>query len=135
MNPEACQNKEISGTILLCDDDFFVVDITGRILRKCNFKVLPCLSARDCLDIFNENKQNIDLVMLDIDLPEMNGMEIARIMKASVPSVPILFFSGFTVNACRERFNITENIEILEKPFREKELRKKILTLLNREVC
>ena len=135
MNPEVGDSKETSGTILLCDDDFFVVDITGRILRKCNFKVLPSLNARDCLDIFEDNKEKIDLVMLDIDLPEMNGMEVARIINSIMPSVPVLFFSGFTINACRERFDITENIEILEKPFREKELRKKIMALLNRDIC
>lgn len=135
MNPETSNENRTSGTVLLCDDDFFVVDITGRILRKCNFKVLPSLKAQDCLDIFKENKEKIDLVMLDIDLPDMNGMEVSRIIKGMVPSVPVLFFSGFTINACRERFNITEDIDVLEKPFGEKELRKKIMVLLNREAC
>lgn len=135
MSQDISQNRETSGTILLCDDDFFVVDITGRILRKCHFDVLPSMNSRDCLDIFKENMDTIDLVMLDIDLPDMNGMEVSKVIKELRPATPILFFSGFTVNACRDRFNISENIEILEKPFREKELRKKIIALLGREIC
>lgn len=135
LNPDACKNNKNNGTVLLCDDDFFVVDITGRILKKCNFTVLSCLNAQECLEVFHENTDKIDLVMLDIDLPDMNGMEISRKIKETTPSVPILFFSGFTLNACRSRFNITEDIEVLEKPFREKELKKKIMTLLGRKVC
>ena len=124
------QNKKINGTILLCDDDFYVVDITERILKKCNYFTYTSLNSIECLDLFQDKKDEIDLVMLDIDLPDINGIELSRRIKKIKPETLILFFSGHTLDVCRGRFNLTEDIEILEKPFGERSLRRKLEEML-----
>jgi signal transduction histidine kinase/ActR/RegA family two-component response regulator len=86
------------GTILLVDDDRAVRDVTASMLRDLGYVVLEAGSGGASLDLV-ERERNVDLVVLDFAMPGMNGVEVARQLKARSPSLPVMFITGFADRA------------------------------------
>jgi len=79
--------------VLLCIDNAVpVLELLACVLEECGYSVLISPGARDGLSLF-ETKE-IDLVILDYDMPEMNGYLVAREMRRLKPTVPIIMNSA-----------------------------------------
>jgi CheY-like chemotaxis protein len=115
--------------ILLVDDDTAVREVTASILRDLGHVVMEVGSGGGALDLLDRNAQ-IDLVILDFAMPGMNGMEVARQVRAKVPSRPVVFVTGYADLSALADIDETE---IVRKPFIGNELRDKVqLALANR---
>jgi signal transduction histidine kinase/CheY-like chemotaxis protein len=108
--------------ILLVDDDSAVREITASILRDMGHVVIEVGSGGGALDLLDRNAQ-IELVILDFAMPGMNGMEIARQMRAKVPSCPVVFVTGYADTSALEDIDETQ---IVRKPFIGNELADKV---------
>jgi len=108
--------------ILLVDDDSAVREITASILRDMGHVVIEVGSGGGALDLLDRNAQ-IELVILDFAMPGMNGMEIARQMRAKVPSCPVVFVTGYADTSALEDIDETQ---IVRKPFIDNELADKV---------
>ena len=80
-------------TLLCVDDNQSSLKICKMILEAFGYKVLTCSSAREGLEVFASNA--IDAVILDYQMPEMNGELVAAEMKRTNPRIPILMLSGW----------------------------------------
>ena len=80
-------------TLLCVDDNQSSLDICKIILEDFGYKVSTASSAREGLEIFASNV--IDAVILDYQMPEMNGELVAAEMRQKKPRVPILMLSGW----------------------------------------
>jgi CheY-like chemotaxis protein len=80
-------------TLLCVDDNQSSLKICKMILEDFGYKVLTCSSAREGLEVFASNA--IDAVILDYQMPEMNGELVAAEMKRTNPRIPILMLSGW----------------------------------------
>ena len=80
-------------TLLCVDDNQSSLKICKMVLEDFGYKILTCSSAREGLEVFASNA--IDAVILDYQMPEMNGELIAAEMKRTNPRIPILMLSGW----------------------------------------
>jgi signal transduction histidine kinase len=109
-------------TILLVDDDSAVREITAVMLRELGYVVMEVGSGGAALDLLNR-EASIDLLVLDFAMPGMNGMDVARQVHATFPTVPILFITGYVDNAALAEVS---EARIVKKPFVENELARKV---------
>jgi len=84
-----------SGTVLVCDDEGIMRQVAGNILRRFGFDVLVAGDGMSALEIYQKNHTSIRLVLLDMLMPQMNGLEVFREMKKLNPNVKVLLSSGF----------------------------------------
>ena len=115
-------------TILIVDDDPDVLDSLRRILRVNEYKVFTATNGEECLEKVNEF--NPDLVLLDIMMPGMNGLETAESIR-KFSDVPIIVVS---IKANELNEEITEKYKFaakIQKPFQSEELLKSINAVLH----
>ena len=85
-------------TLLLVDDNPDNLDMLGRRLRKKGYKILSAASGREALQTMA--KEPVDLVILDVMMPEMNGFEVAQILKQKTETseIPIIFLTAQSIS-------------------------------------
>jgi CheY-like chemotaxis protein len=93
MIPQAFSADSRADAVILCvDDDDVTLDVIKLTLEKNGFFVLTATNWRSALDAFSKNP--IDLVMLDYEMPDMKGHEVAVLIRSINPKVPIILHSG-----------------------------------------
>ncbi len=116
-------NKE---TILLVEDDPIVLKMTKKILEKLNYQVFSANHPLEAIEHFNQNFENIDLLFSDIVMPDMNGVELAKALKARSEKLKILFMSGYNDEILSNSGFCKDNFDFLQKPFSKKDLANKL---------
>ena len=127
-NDTAIKNKKNtkditgSGTILLVEDEDSVRTFTKKALELSGYNITEAYDGVSALKYVNEEKNNYDLVITDVMMPEMDGPTLASEIKKNNPQQKILFISGYTEN--HENLNSIEEKEVyfLNKPFTLEEL-------------
>ena len=110
--PEAPADRR-GEIILLVDDDNAVREVTALILRDLGSTVVEVGSGGAALEILS-GEQHVDLVVLDFAMPGMNGIEVARQVQVRVPSLPVLFVTGY---ADKDALSGVSEGQIVRKPF------------------
>ncbi len=106
-----------SGTILLVDDEE-IIRITGqRLLEKLGYSVIIAENGQVALDIFKQWNREIDLVILDMAMPVLDGAECLPRLKRINPRVRVLISSGFANKKTTEKLFGNQEIDFLAKPF------------------
>jgi len=118
-------------TVLLVDDEPLVREATRRTLRSLGYQVIGAKSAADALKIAAEKVDSIDLVITDVMMPGMNGLELARELGKVRPALKVLFISGYTSGVLAERGLLRDNVEFLQKPVAREALARRIRELLD----
>ena len=111
-----------TATVLLIEDDWAVSRAIVRLLRARGYHVLTAERGCDSLRMIDENT-DVDIVLVDIVLPDMTGTQVAALIHAKHPQLPIIFATA--VGNVRELKGIEEK-RLLRKPFTEHELFDKI---------
>lgn len=87
-----------SGTVLLVDDEASVLDVTRRMLEHLGYTAITAGSGDEAVTIYGEMQEEIDLVLLDMIMPEMSGEKVFRILREMNPGVRVMLLSGYSVN-------------------------------------
>ncbi|HEX6240946.1 MAG TPA: ATP-binding protein, partial [Polyangiales bacterium] len=116
-------------TILLAEDGELVRSPVIQVLAGAGYRTLAAADGREAVRILSENLEAVDLVVLDVVMPELNGPEAWARMHAMRPDLRVLFVSGYADNRCRELLPV--DAEVLEKPFRAQELLQRIRRVLD----
>jgi len=109
-------------TILLVDDEAFVRDLGQRILSKAGYTVLTAANGIEALDLFTRKEKQIDLVILDLIMPEMGGEASLKELLKIDPGVKVLVASGYSADASMRGPLELGAKGFVGKPFRLKEL-------------
>jgi CheY-like chemotaxis protein len=118
-------------TILIIDDETAVLSLTSRMLTRYGYEVITATSAKETLHLFEVWPDlPVDLLLVDIVLPEMNGIELAQNIWELRPDFPVLFFSAYSDEEIL-RPVIARGIPYIAKPFSSIQLTKKIRELLD----
>ena len=104
-------------TILLLEDERPVRIVTRRLLEGHGYRVLEALSEEEALRIGSDPERPIDLLLTDVVLPNLSGVEVARRLKALRPSLKVLLMSGYTDRNLGEGGSLPEGMGFLQKPF------------------
>jgi two-component system cell cycle sensor histidine kinase/response regulator CckA len=100
------------------------------ILLGCGFHVLEAANGEEGLQIAKKHSGDIDLLMTDVVLPGINGMEVSERLKAIRPLVRVLFVSGYTADVIARRGVLNPGVSLLHKPFTADGLALKIRDML-----
>jgi CheY-like chemotaxis protein len=82
-------------TILLAEDETEVREFTKKLLSEYGYQVIDAVNGRDAIDKFNLYKDKIQLLLLDVIMPERNGREVYEKIKETRTDVKVLFMSGY----------------------------------------
>jgi hypothetical protein len=134
LEPASEEPSVVGGTetILLVEDDDMVRKLTSVALKKFDYKVVAATTPMEALEIIENQRDDIQLLLTDVVMPEMNGFELAEKIKAMRPQLPVLFMSGYTQQALLEKHHIDANNNFITKPFKLPLLMHKIRELLDR---
>jgi two-component system, cell cycle sensor histidine kinase and response regulator CckA len=116
-------------TILVVDDEGFLVDVIFEILDSHGYSVLTATSGPEAIQI-SKKPGTVDLLLTDLLMKPMNGLQLADEMKKTHPQVKVLFMSGYTEDYIRESLGLL-HISFLVKPVSADDLLEKIPQLLN----
>jgi len=121
--------EQFSGTLIVADDEEMVLDMNAAILRKFGFEVLTANNGKTAVNLFEKNQSKICGVVLDLAMPEMDGLTAAKAIRAISPDVKILTISGY--DPSDEAFKIAQKITdgFLQKPFNLQQLKTTLNTV------
>ncbi len=105
-----------SQRILLIDDEAALTDSLQKLLTRLNYRVTASNTAPDGLTTFFGNPPQFDLVITNLGMPEINGLEVARQIHAIRPQLPILLITGFAPDVRPENLAAVGICELLQKP-------------------
>jgi len=112
-------------------DDEEAILVTGKtILEKLGYEVITKTSALDALELFSEKPNEFDMVITDMTMPHMVGMELARRMLAIRPDTAIILCTGYNDAVSEEQVKAAGIREFLTKPLSVRELAKSVRNAL-----
>ena len=123
--------REEGKTLMLVEDEEMVALISDQMLTRLGHKVFVARSGPDALSIFQEHREKIDLVILDMIMPGMSGAETFERLKAIDPGVNVLLSSGYTLNGQAEDILRRGCRGFIQKPFTIEQLSQKIREVLS----
>lgn len=125
--------KKIKRNIMILDDQIPIINVMRKMLVDEFFTLFPFskpyLAIQEALQI-KQRESHLDLLITDLIMPDMSGIEIAKEIISIFPDIKILFISGYTSEFSNEDLKKFVGAKFLLKPFESKELKKKVNELL-----
>jgi PAS domain S-box-containing protein len=120
-------------TILVVEDEQVVRDLTTQVLRGLGYRVMATPDAEEALRILDAADSNgaVDLLLTDLVLRGMSGLDLARRVAASRPRVKVLAMSGYTDEAVLRRDPLSAALSFIAKPFSPGALARKVRDVLD----
>ncbi len=115
--------------ILLADDDKPMREFLSRSLEKSGYRVTSCEDGTEAYEVLQNKEHNFDLLLTDIVMPGMDGIELSRKAQKLYPDIKIMYITGFTASAAQ---NKDENVKLLSKPFHLGDLVQQVHELLEK---
>lgn len=119
-------SRPILGTILLVDDEEIIRQLGTRILERSGYRVITARDGAEGIMTYRKYSHEIDITILDISMPEMDGIETMHRLRGEFPDAKILISTGQTVENNFNHIDDEETCDILMKPYRAEELTAKI---------
>lgn len=120
-----------SETILLAEDEDMVRTLARQILEMHGYQVLEAANGGAALLICERHKKEIHLLITDVVMPEMSGIELADRLAQLRPDMKVLFMSGYTDNAIVHQGVLDEGANFIQKPFPTDVLIRKVRSVLD----
>ena len=118
-------------TILLVDDEDIILKVDRKLLKQLGYKVLIAKNGATALKIFTARHQHIDLVLLDIIMPDMGGYKVYAKMKRLKPDVKVLLSSGYSIDWQARKMIEDGCSAFIQKPFKMQQLALQIREILS----
>jgi PAS domain S-box-containing protein len=122
------------GTILLVDDEEVIIDVGSEILEVLGYKVSVARSGREAIEIYKEKQDEIDMVILDMIMPEMDGGETFNVLKSIDPGVKVILSSGYSADARSTRMMEQGCYGFIQKPYSVNTLSQKVKEVLDKRI-
>ncbi|MBI3263820.1 MAG: response regulator, partial [Acidobacteria bacterium] len=103
-----------SPVLLVVDDDRNVLDVVGRFARRAGFDVVTCSDGREA--VHELHRRPADLAMVDLRMPEVNGLDVLRAIREMAPTCEVILITGFaTIDSAVEAIKLGA-MDYLTKP-------------------
>jgi two-component system cell cycle sensor histidine kinase/response regulator CckA len=123
----------IEGTemILLVDDDDIIVKVGEQILNRLGYKVIIATGGREAIELYQENQEKIDMVILDMIMPEVDGKMAYDKLKKINSGIKVLLSSGYSITGQAQEILDKGCNAFIQKPFNMKDLSLKLREVLD----
>ena len=126
---EPIRNHE---TILIVDDEEVVRRVASTLLAKLGYKVMIARDGREGLEVYEENRDQIDLVLMDLTMPNLSGKDAFRILRERFGPVPVVICSGYLLDLKEFAEECgAEPCGFIQKPYKLETLAKTIRGILD----
>jgi CheY-like chemotaxis protein len=127
--PESAGGSEI---VLVVEDDPLVRRAALRVLQSKGYAVLDAASAEEALALLGDHEGPVDLLLTDLVLPGMNGLDLARQLLRERPALKVVCMTGYVGRDFGSGVPAEEDIEFINKPFDHEGLANKVRSVLDR---
>ncbi|HAP67480.1 MAG TPA: hypothetical protein DCQ99_06780 [Nitrospinae bacterium] len=135
---EVARKKEIippkggSETILIAEDEVTVREPAKFLLTGYGYKVIEAIDGEDAIKKFNENRDRIQLYILDVIMPKKNGKDVYNEIMKTKPDIKALFVSGYNEEVIHKKGILEKGLNFISKPFAPTEFLKKVREVLDK---
>lgn len=126
--PSKIQGNE---TILIIDDEVIIRRLLGDLLPRFGYTALCAESGREGLRLVQERQEDIDLILLDLNMPGMSGEETYTALREMNEDIPVVIFSGYIAPAIQETLEAKNVSGFIHKPFKNMDLLLQIRKILD----
>jgi two-component system, cell cycle sensor histidine kinase and response regulator CckA len=132
VNQDSPDDSPLAGTytILVVDDVGVVRKAAFHLLSEAGYRVFEAASAPEALEVLSTARQGVNLVIVDVVMPEINGVDLVRLIRNQWPSVHVLFMSAYPAEVLVREGLEHPNVVFLAKPFTREELIAKVKAAL-----
>ncbi len=119
-------------TILLVDDERMVLELNAELLESMGYRTIIAISGNDALEIYKQRKHEIDLVLLDMIMPGMDGKETFFALQQEQPDIKAFFISGYGME---EKFKLALErgaLGLIQKPINIIEMSRRLANVFNK---
>lgn len=120
-----------NGVILLVDDEPLILDSASEMLKMLGYQVYQAASGQEAINLYTKNKHLIDLVILDMILPVMNGAQVMKILREINPSVKVIISSGCSIDGDIMEIMEMGCLAFIQKPYEFTNLSKIVHQAIN----
>lgn len=120
-------------TVLVVDDEETVRTVAGLMLKKAGYSVFAATSGEEALAMLREHAQDVHVVLLDLSMPKMNGMEAFVEIRRIAPALPVILCSGYNEQDATRQFTGQGLADFVQKPYDFQTLTKKVGEVIARE--
>ena len=113
------------------DDEEMILEIGKDMLEKLGYRVIAAKSGRQALEIYERDQNEIDMVILDMIMPDLSGAETYEGLKVINPALKTLLSSGYSLNGKAQAILDSGCQGFIQKPFNLKTLSRKIREILD----
>jgi len=117
-------------TVLLVDDEEMIIDVGTRMLKKLGYKVFTARDGREAMAVFQKHQEEIDVIVLDMIMPQMGGGETYDQLKKIKPGVKVLLSSGYSINGQASEILKRGCNGFIQKPFNLQNLSQNLRVIL-----
>jgi len=118
-------------TVLVVEDNEMVRMLTCEMLKGLGYSVLEAASPAQGIEMVKGHSREISLLLSDVIMPDMNGMDMYRMMRSFLPELKILFMSGYTSDVIAHHGVLDEGLHFIQKPFTLNDLSHKVRHVLD----
>jgi PAS domain S-box-containing protein len=118
-------------SILFVDDEKSIVDMCSEMLTRLGYRVQTAMTPQAALDKFQSNPKHFDLVITDMTMPQMTGLQLTKIIKAVNPKMPVVLCTGFSSYITPENAEAMGIQGYLMKPIVKLEMAKTVRRVLD----
>lgn len=120
-----------SETVLVVEDEEQVRDLAVRVLRRQGYRVLEADDGLAALELLEADEGPLDLLLTDVVLPNMSGMELWQQLRGRRQSLKVIFMSGYPVDVVGDHGVLHGSVPYIQKPFSIRSLADKVRGVLN----
>ncbi|HRS82543.1 MAG TPA: PAS domain S-box protein [Smithellaceae bacterium] len=117
-------------TILVVDDEPMILDVACEMLKRLNYRVITVSNGEAAIDLYRREKDRVDLVILDMVMPGMNGSEVFDAIRQIRPGARVLLSSGYSLNGQAGKIMQRGCSGFIQKPFTINDLAVKLRKVL-----
>ena len=121
---------EGTGTVLLVDDEEVILEVGKDLLEAMGYRVLIARDGKEAIEVYRKNSDVIDIVVLDMVMPNMGGGEAYYRLKEINPSIKVLLSSGYSINGKATEILKRGCDGFIQKPFSTRQLSQEIRNIL-----
>jgi two-component system, cell cycle sensor histidine kinase and response regulator CckA len=118
-------------TILVVEDDINVQHLVNLSLTNMGYEVILADSVQHALTLAKRHKKKLQLLLSDVIMPEMNGLELYDKIQVICPQVRVLYMSGYSDDIISEKGFLKEDVNFIQKPFTLEDLANKVREVLD----
>ena len=121
------------GTILLVDDEPLILQYCQEMIKSLGFSVIAAEEAEKAVQIYRAHYQDIDIAILDMIMPKMNGLQLFGALQAINPKIKTIITTGYALDSRISKIIVNNSHQYLKKPYTREQLANSIANLMDPE--